>query len=207
MQPKSKPTKRKIRYWRIALGDDPAQWTAWASGNFVAMAWDELGDLSQLRRREFDQRRSVILAHFPERTKASAEQVWHFAHRIHEGDRVVVSRDNHSVLAIGTVAGPYFFVPDVYKGHCLPVEWDDLTMRRGALPNWRRALVELNAEQFAAIRNAPALETLDAPFTLREVAPPYTIQPAAHPAGEAAFENGRTHAPDRSCPPPAAHKR
>lgn len=175
MSSTKKAVFRKVRYWRITLGDDAAQWAAWRSGNFIALGWDELGDLSLLRRQEFDQRVKVILAHFPDRTKASAEQVWRFAHRIREGDRVVVARDSRTILAIGHVAGPYFFVPDVYKGHCLPVDWDDLTVRRVELPNWRRMLVELSSEQFAAVQNAPVVVAPDLSLTLHEAAAPYLL--------------------------------
>lgn len=154
--PKSERLRlRPPRNWRIALGDDTAQWEAWRDGGFVAMGWDELGDLSGIRRREFDQRCRAILARASGRTKASAELVWRFARHIRENDRIVVTRNDHAVLGIGRVTGPYFFVPDIYKGHCLPVEWDDLTPRSVSLPHWRRPLVELDAERFHAITAAP----------------------------------------------------
>lgn len=157
MSPNTTLRLRRTRYWYITLSDDEAQWQAWCAGNFVALGWDELGDVSLLRRREFEQRRTAIITRFPERSKASADLVWRFAHHIHEGDRIVVADPNQTVLGIATVTGPYYFVPDVFKGHCLPVEWDDLTRRKVALPNWRRMLVELDLEQFSAIQQAPVI--------------------------------------------------
>lgn len=148
---------RRTRYWSITVSDDEAQWAAWRAGNFVALGWDELGDVSLLKRREFEQRRTAIIARFPERSKASANLVWRFAHHIHEGDRVVITDRYQHALGIGTVTGPYYFVPDVFKGHCLPVEWDDLRIHKVALPNWRRALVELDLEQFSAVQEGPVI--------------------------------------------------
>jgi DNA polymerase III delta prime subunit len=156
----SRPTTlrlRRIRYWRLALGDDEAQWAAWRAGSFVAMAWDELGDLRRLSRREFERRRDAILARFDERTKASAELVWRFARHIGEGDRIVVCRGAGDVVGLATVTGPYFFVPDVFKGHCLPVDWNDLRVRQVSFPNWRRPLVELSPSQFDTVVDAPAV--------------------------------------------------
>jgi MoxR-like ATPase len=167
---------RKIRYWRITVGTDTAQWAAWREGNFVALGWDELGDLTGLSRREFEQRRDLILTRFPERTKASADLVWLFARQLHEGDRIVVARNSQETLGVATVVGPYFFVPDVYRGHCLPVDWNDLTPRRAALPNWRRAVVELTFAQFDEVQ---AGEPLTTPASLT---PP---EPAAHRLQEA----------------------
>lgn len=148
---------RPIRYWKLAVGEDASQWMAWRSGNFVAIGWDELGDLSRIQRREFEQRRDALLRQFPERTQRSANLVWLFAHQVQPGDRVVVSRNPQEIVGIGTVNGAYYFVPDTYKGHCLPVEWDDLTPRSVDLPGWRRPLVELSTEQFASLRTAPVI--------------------------------------------------
>jgi DNA polymerase III delta prime subunit len=183
---------RRPRHWYITLSNDEAQWGAWRAGNFVALGWDELGDVSRLRRREFEQRRTAIVARFPERSKASADLVWRFAHHIHEGDRIVVADFDQVVLGIGTVTGPYYFLPDVYKGHCLPVDWDDLRRRQVALPHWRRMLVELSLEQFSAIQQAPAVvEPPSLAHRLAETPAPYEVAPPTptpsdaqdHPAG------------------------
>lgn len=157
------PTTAKLklhrrRYWKIALGEDPAQWDAWQTGNFVAIGWDELGDVAQLRQREFQQRRDQLLQRFPERTKNSANLIWRFARQIKPGDRVVVTQGSQTVLGIGTVIGAYFYVPDVYKGHCFPVEWNDVRRRHVQFPQWRRPLVELTTEQFEQVINTPALD-------------------------------------------------
>jgi hypothetical protein len=193
MSPSSTLRLRRTRYWYIPLSDDEAQWKAWRVGNFVALGWDELGDVSLLKRREFEQRRTAIIARFPERSKASADLVWRFAHHIHEGDRIVVAAQEQTVLGIGTVTGPYYFVPDVFKGHCLPVEWDDLSRRKVNLPNWRRMLVELNLEQFSALQQAPVIEEPPPPARrLAESDVPYEVVAPASIPGD---PHGRTATP------------
>ncbi len=167
-----------IRYWKISPGEDAAQWAAWRAGNFIALAWDELGDLSTLSQREFRQRRDQLIARFPERTQRSANLVWQFARQLRPGDRVVVCLENHTVVGIGTITGPYFYVPDVYKGHCLPVEWNDLAQRTVALPNWRRPLVELTSGQFETVLHAPVHEAYPSvaqPHVLQEPRTEYAV--------------------------------
>ncbi len=148
----------KVRYWKVTVGEDADQWAAWRLGNFVAMGWDELGDLTTQTRGEFEAQRDALTRQFPERTKSAANQVWRYARQISEGDRVVVKRNAREILAIGTVTGGYYFVPDAHKGHCFPVEWDDLTRRAIHEPGWRKSLVEVDAAHFAALVHAPIIE-------------------------------------------------
>ncbi|RIK35337.1 MAG: hypothetical protein DCC55_30595 [Chloroflexi bacterium] len=192
---------RRTRYWCITLSDDEAQWAAWRVGNFVALGWDELGDVSLLKRREFEQRRTALLARLPERSKASADLVWRFAHHIQEGDRVVVIDRNRNTVGIGIVTGPYYFVPDVFKGHCLPVEWDDLSVRKAVLPNWRRALVELDLEQFSAVQQAPVIAEAPSPlYRLAESAVPYEVAAAVPPSSDPRWRDGTPAGPDEAPP-------
>jgi hypothetical protein len=146
---------RRVRYWRIVLGEEAEQWQAWQAGNFVAIGWDELGEIGGLTRREFAERLALLRRRFPERSKSSAEQVWRFAHQLREGDRLVVARNQHEVLGIATITGPYYFVPNADQGHCRPVEWNDRQPRLVQLPAWRKTLVEMTAAHFAAVLEAP----------------------------------------------------
>jgi hypothetical protein len=62
------------------------------------------------------------------------------------------------VLGIGTVIGPYKFVPGAELGHRLPVHWDDLTPRRIQEGNWRNTLRPLGLQKFESIREAPPVD-------------------------------------------------
>ncbi|MGI5837737.1 MAG: hypothetical protein ACOX87_14765 [Chloroflexota bacterium] len=43
-----------VRYWKIAPGKDAWNWDACREGGFIAIGWDELGDLSNLTKEQFD---------------------------------------------------------------------------------------------------------------------------------------------------------
>ena len=145
------------RYWKIAPGENAWNWDECREGGFIAIGWDELGDVSGLSRSEFNARRDALVSKHDDWTKMGADQVWRFAH-IKEGDRIVANRGTTEVLGIGRVVGSYYFVEGQRHGHQLPVEWDDdVTLRQVDEYGWRRTLVELDREKFGAICNASPL--------------------------------------------------
>ncbi len=141
------------RYWKIAPGENAWNWKACLEGGYIAIGWEELGDLSKLDRRAFNERRDRLVAEKPDWTRTGADQAWKFAH-IKEGDRVVANRGTREVLGIGTVMGAYYYVPGERHGHRLPVRWDDTQVREVEEPGWKRTLIELSAERFHGILDA-----------------------------------------------------
>lgn len=143
----------EMRYWKIAPGDNAWHWEECRDQNFIAVGWDQLGDLSQLNRAEFEARRDQLMTQHPEWKwkKDGVNQVWTFS-QINEGDRIVANRGTTQVLGIGTVTGSYYFEPDATRHkHRLQVQWDDLTPRTVNEGGWRRTLVALSQEQFNEI--------------------------------------------------------
>lgn len=147
---------RAVRYWRMVVDDEPGLWAEWREGQVVALGWDELGDVHGLGRAEFERRRDSLIAQFPQRSKASAQAVWRFARHMREGDRVLVADRTGLILALGTVAGDYYFVPELELGHRRPVEWDDLTPRQGAARSGQ-SLAEIDRSHFESAAQAPAV--------------------------------------------------
>lgn len=139
-----------IRYWKVAPGEDAWQWKDCRENGFIAMGWDEIGDVSRLSKPEFESKRSKLDSQYEGWGKVGLEQLWKFAH-IKEGDRIVANRGTTLVLGIGTVAGPYYFVHGEDFGHRLPVKWDDLKPRLVTEPGWRRTLIEIDREKFDGI--------------------------------------------------------
>lgn len=148
---------RPRRYWVLGIGDDAWLWQEWREGNMITTGWDELGDLTGVRKKEFAQRRDSLIAQHPEWRKSSAEGVWRFAHQLQEGDQVLV---HHGAIALGvaTICGSYYYVPELPQGHRHPVEWRDLTQRRLPGEVWGQALAALPAERFAALTAAPMID-------------------------------------------------
>ncbi len=193
---------RDAQVWKIALGEEEAQWEEWREGGFVAMGGDEIGDLTGMRRAEFVTRRDQIAAEQPAWSKRALEQAWRFAHQIKEGDRIVAVRKdearapdadaaNHEVLGIGVVAGAYYFVPGLHQGHCLPVEWDDTERRRVNLGGERKTVVRLNQAQFDAIAQAAPIAQYEAPKKSRQPKRMSESSPAYQTDGSSAAPDAR----------------
>jgi MoxR-like ATPase len=171
-------TFRQTRYWAVALSHEPGQWYEFWQGNFVGLGrdgpgWEELGDLTGVSRREFVERRDSLVAQHDAWSKRETEQVWRFARRIGEGDRIVVHQDGARLLGVGVVEGGYYFVPGVPAGHRYPVTWEQTTPRV-IDPGWRRALQEIDAATLESLLQAPtATDAAELPGRNG------TVQPAA----------------------------
>lgn len=135
------------KYWKIAPGENAWNWDACREGGFIAIGWEEIGDISMLSRPQFRVKRDEVLKEHPDWNKVGVEQVWKFAH-IKEGDRIIANKGTTEVLGIGTVTGPYYFVEGVRHGHRIPVEWEDSSSRSVNKPGWRRTLIEIDKEEF-----------------------------------------------------------
>jgi hypothetical protein len=150
------PSPIGVSYWKIAPGENAWNWDACLKGGFMAIGWEELGDVSSLNRPQFNAKRDQLLAEHSDWNKNGVEQVWKFAH-IKQGDRIIANKGTTEVLGIGTVTGPYYFVGGIQHGHRIPVEWEDFAPRRINKPGWRRTLIELNKEEFDEIIDSSGL--------------------------------------------------
>ena len=168
---------RPRRYWTLGIDDDGWLWQEWREGKMITAGWDELGDLSGVRKQEFAQRRDSLIAQHPDWRKGNAEQVWRFARQLQEGDQLLVHRGN-IVLGMGTICGSYYYVPELPQGHRHPVEWSDWTSRRLPGEGWGQEVAPVAAERFAALAAAPAIEQVEMPKTQAgtENAPPEFVR-------------------------------
>ncbi len=143
-----RPAAPTVHYWKIAPGEDADQWKTWREGGFIAIGWNKLGDLTNVTHDEFKK-----LAE----EKEASSQVWKFR-SIEVGDRVVANDGFFRVLGIGTVTGPYRYVPNTPHAHQLPVRWDDTRERMVEMRGWRGTLIRLNQETFKQIEAATVAE-------------------------------------------------
>jgi 5-methylcytosine-specific restriction protein B len=146
-----------VQYWKIAPERNGRLWPKWRDEGFVSIGWNELGDLSGINRDEFEVRRDNAIINHPNWTEDGCEQVWKFAN-LQIGDRIIANRGTSQVLGIGTVTGPYYYVPDVEHGHRFPVKWDDTILREISEPGWRRSIISLEKEKFERILGLPAAQ-------------------------------------------------
>lgn len=149
------------RYWKISPGENAWQWDEALEQGFIALGWNEIGDVSQLSRIEFDNRRDKQIAENPDQkwTKPALNQVWIFS-QIKEGDRIIANRGISEVLGIGTVVGDYYFDPENKQSHQLPIRWDDAISRPINERGWRKTLIGITEDKFNQILNVPTIETI-----------------------------------------------
>lgn len=138
------------RYWKIAPGGSAWNWERCLKEGFIAIGWDDFGDVSKLTKEEFQAKNAKLAAGRAEWGAEGARQVWTFSH-IKEGDRIVANNGTQEVLGIGTVIGDYYFVENEKHGHRLPVEWNDTTKRKVDEGGWRRTIVKLDEGKFEEI--------------------------------------------------------
>jgi 5-methylcytosine-specific restriction protein B len=143
-------------FWKIAPGERGRFWPKCRDGSYIAIGWDELGDLSGLDRAGFDARVDHTLKQHPHWKRAGLEQVWRFIN-IPVGARIVANEGTKRVVGIGTVIGPYHYVDDGTEFfHRLPVRWDDIRERVVHQPSWLQTLRQLSESVFADIVGAPS---------------------------------------------------
>lgn len=165
------------QYWKIAPGENAWQWDECREGGFIAIGWDELGDVGSMNRTEFNDAQSRCSREHGWK-KSSIETVWKFAKHIREGDRILANRGKSVLLGIGTVVGPYTYVEGVRHAHRLPVEWEDTTPRAIDEGGWRSTLIKLDRAKFERLVTAPPIASRE------EIIKPQVEEPLAAPFSE-----------------------
>lgn len=129
-------------YWRIGtqIGDSGNVWNETREGGFIAIGWDQIGDLSPLRGIHDCKAaiRAKLEEHYPRNASVLgrwAGQVRDFAFEISDGD-IVLAANGEQIRGIGRVVGPYEFSTSgpasAIAPHRRPVEW--LQAREWKLP-------------------------------------------------------------------------
>jgi restriction system protein len=105
--------------WMVRAGNENELADLVEEKSAVAIGWPEMGDISDLKKREqFKQRyREVYPDHSPGRVTVNAGQVYRFAREIHEGDYVLTYIKASREVLIGLVAGPYDYRVDPFLDH------------------------------------------------------------------------------------------
>lgn len=142
---------RKTQYWKIAPGENARNWDACLKNGYIALGWDEIGDLTGLSRTEYEERRDSLISKYDDWTKTGMEQLWRFTKQINEGDYIVANKGTSEVLGIGIASGDYYYDDESEHAHRIPVEWIDLTPFRVDQGGWRRTLIKLDRSTFDEI--------------------------------------------------------
>ncbi len=127
------------RVWVIAPGDSRKsdfddRWDDCLEKGYIAIGWDNLGDLSSLNKKtEF---RNMYDRAYPDDDKGKRSQncgtLWRFAKEIKNGDLVIARRGRNEAIGLGHVSDRYRYDDsrETYK-HLVDVDWDnDFTPRQ-----------------------------------------------------------------------------
>jgi 5-methylcytosine-specific restriction enzyme B len=154
-------------YWLLNMTEE--EWTALSPLGFVGMGWPLIPDLGSI---SYDQKsknavHALFAQHYPEEGKGGslANQLFYFAARIQERDRVIVHAKNR-VFGIARVTGPYEFDPSSSSPHRRPVDWL-------SLEDWSLPASEGKLSGFSVTKNRPLqLEVEQRTLSGVPVAPP-----------------------------------
>lgn len=122
-------------YWRIGtkIGGSYSIWEEMKAGNYIAVGWDKMGDLSTFTdNRDWKDKKTALTQleemHYPDEAKnvasRQAGELLNFVDGMSEGE-IVIAGDGEQVLGIGRVVGPYFYdgSAGTKSPHRRSVEW------------------------------------------------------------------------------------
>ncbi len=136
------------RIWKIAAGERGSIWDIWKREGYCSIGWDMLGSLNGITKEEYYNRRSQATILGDSRDL----QAWRFANELKIGDRIIANKGISQVLGIGTIIGPYYFIPDTDMGNRYPVRWDEVdSFEIEPAGHWRSTLISVSKEQYKAI--------------------------------------------------------
>jgi len=119
---------RPVRYWRVGTRIGKIfRWDEMREGNFAAVGWSALGELSHItyNQKSKDLLKKLMAEHYPaipSQVGKQATQLFNFVTTIQEGDVILVS-DGSRVLGIGKAVGNYHHVLDSDFPHRRNLEW------------------------------------------------------------------------------------
>lgn len=139
----------QIRYWKVAPGGNASMWEESRVNKFIAIGWNELGNLSD---RSLDEIGEDLKRQHPDSYIAIMNQFKNFL-SIKEGDIIIANKGYSKIVGMGTVKGPYKYRPDLTLHQTYPVEWFD-TKERDIPPQtgvWRKTVSPVDADLYNKI--------------------------------------------------------
>ena len=112
------------RYWIYSPGDRATIWDECYNNGFMAIGWDEIGDLKAFQSKEEMKQRMKEVYDPNLSYKMAAHATWQFANEIKPGDIVFAKKGMYLVIGRGIVESEYIFDPSrsSYK-HVRKVKW------------------------------------------------------------------------------------
>jgi restriction system protein len=164
----------KTQMWMVRAGEGGYLFDEFRDGNFVAIGWNEIGDLTDITSQEEIHRK--YLADHPDehagKVGNAVAVIYKFREVLKPGDKVITYNPETRQYLVGTIKGDYQYDPSKKYQHLRSVEWLGTVDRDALKPSSRNSLgstltlFQLNEETtedvLAALhgrRAAPAAES------------------------------------------------
>ena len=126
-------------FFRVGTGDNGIYFDEWKQNNYIAIGWNELGDLTTMYQEDTDSKAEIIDA---------LKSQWNYDSRLASrkygeinsfysavaDTTYAVAMAGQKVLGIGLITGGYFFDERRIYSHCRPVKWLKLFKDGKTLP-------------------------------------------------------------------------
>ncbi|WP_158302071.1 AAA family ATPase [Paenibacillus mesophilus] len=115
------------KFFKVSPGEDAKLWPACKQDGYIAVGWDEMGDLTQYP--DYEEFKNAFHGKGYQSTASKntekANELWQF-YNLKPGDQIVANKGKSHILAIGTVTGQgYAFRPELESHrHTAAVSWD-----------------------------------------------------------------------------------
>ena len=131
---------QKKRYWIYSPGDGAEIWDDCYSEGFMAIGWDEIGDLSLYSSKD-EMKQALKEKRDPSKSyKNAAHATWQFVNDMKPGDVVFAKKGMHLVIGRGVVESDYYYDPA--RQHYMnvrKVKWTD----KGEWPHPGQAVMKV----------------------------------------------------------------
>jgi predicted Mrr-cat superfamily restriction endonuclease len=99
--------------WVIAPGENAEIWDDCKKENYIAIGWDEAGDIKNKSKEEIENMLIETYEEYQEKSpKVSAKMLYDFANEIAQGDIVIVRDGVTEIIGIGVDEGKYYDIND-----------------------------------------------------------------------------------------------
>ena len=102
----------QTHYWIYSPGDGASIWDECYNGGFMAIGWDEIGDLSSYSSKDEMKQAMKRLIDDSLSFKNASHATWQFANEMKPGDIVFAKKGMHLVIGRGIVESDYEFDPN-----------------------------------------------------------------------------------------------
>lgn len=123
--PNNKLENRKC--WVIASGEKSRLWDEFKNGNFIAIGWNELGNLSLFKSKEEIKNKYIEV--YGKNGDNDVCALWAFYHQMSKGDIVFVKDGLSKIIGYGEVSGDYYFDETFEYNHKRAVIWKSFDVK------------------------------------------------------------------------------